>query len=201
MKPAPPVTSTRGIRSVTGPLDDRHRGAEQDDQVIPEGPRIDVLQVETSPVGEIGDKLPAVDLPSTRQTRLHAQLPHLPELEVLVFRREYGTRTDQAHVPGQDAPELGQLVDAVLSEPAPQRRNSGISHDLEDWSAALIKVEQVGLENVGISYHGPELEAHERAAVPSQHPPPVESRTLRGQLDGDAGDQQKGEENNEQRGG
>src|SRR5260370_38540252 len=153
MKPAPPVTSTRGIRSVTRSFENCQRRTDQELEVVPQGPIVDVLQVETRPIREICDALPTVDLPDARKTWLHAQLPHLPELEVSVLGRKNRSRANQAHVSNQNAPELRELVEAMFPQPTSERCDARILRHLEYRPAPLVEVEKPGLQCACVANH------------------------------------------------
>src|SRR5260221_13039449 len=119
MNPAPPVTTIR-MCPASGPLSRpgarRHgpQGAQEDLHVEPQRPGVDVFEVHADPLVEIGDPVPAADLPEARDARTHAQLALVPQLVALELVRKRGARSDQAHVPLEDAPELRQLVQAVF---------------------------------------------------------------------------------------
>src|SRR5579872_2699962 len=183
MKPAPPVTRTRDISSVTGSLDDRTGASPQNRGIQGEGPVVDVLQVEPCPLRKVVDGLAPVHLPQAGQARLCAELAHLPYLEITIFGGKDRTWSDEAHVANQHAPQLGQLVDAVLPEPAPERRDPRVLRDLEHRTLPFVQVEQVGLQRIGIPHHRPEFESDKWSAVFSEYPPAIENRTFRAHLD------------------
>ena len=101
-------------------------------QVEPQRPVVDVLEIHPHPVVEVADPVAAAHLPQARDARPHAQLPLVPQLVALELVRERRARADQAHVSLEHAPQLRQLVQAVLAQEAPERRHARIVPDLED---------------------------------------------------------------------
>src|SRR3954451_10519568 len=85
----------------------RRNRAQQDLQIEPWRPVVDVLQVELHPAVEV-DLVAAADLPETRQSRLHRQPPPMPPVVRRHFLRNWRPRTDEAHVALEHIPELRQ---------------------------------------------------------------------------------------------
>src|SRR5438876_10763330 len=131
--------------------------------VEPERPGVDVLEIHLDPLIEVFRL--AVDVPEADHPRRHAELPPLPVLEVLPFLGGHRPWADQAHVPLQDAPELGKLVEAEFPQESSHRRDPWIIGHLEDGACHLVALEERRLQLVGLDDHAAELVADERPAV------------------------------------
>src|SRR5438045_6346303 len=84
----------------------RH-GAEEDFQIEPEGPVIDVLEIEPDPFAEIGDMIAAADLPEASEAGFDAETAAMGEIiKALDFIDRQRTRANQAHFPPQHIVEL-----------------------------------------------------------------------------------------------
>src|ERR1700737_166556 len=70
-------------------------------------------------------------------------------------------RSDQAHVPQEDIPKLGQLVEAVLAKPSSHARNPRIILHFEERTVSLILVPKLCLLQVRVGDHGAQLIAAE----------------------------------------
>ena len=89
----------------------RHHGAGHDPQVEPQGPVLDVPDVE----GEAllpADVVASVHLGPAGQPRPHGVAAVLGRGVAADVRHRQGPGPDEAHVAPQDVPELGQLVEA-----------------------------------------------------------------------------------------
>src|SRR5438105_1858729 len=113
MKPAPPVTRTFtiGLSRPFLPLsssttNDGEYRADQDLQVEPDRPMINVLEVHSNPVGELSHFVATIHLPKARNSRLHTQLSHLPEFVLLVLRWKRRSWSHETHVAFEHTPEL-----------------------------------------------------------------------------------------------
>src|SRR5918912_2127514 len=106
-------------------LEDGGHRHEQDLQVEPEGPVLDVVVVPLDPVRERGLAAQAVDLRPPGDAGLDAVAVLVAAdapLEQLDELRALGARPDNAHLAAQDVEELGQLVDRdPPHEPADRR--------------------------------------------------------------------------------
>src|SRR5262249_7837997 len=192
MKPAPPVTSTLegavkltpGAPAPRSPLPSRAaqhrpRRARQNPEVEHQAPAIDVFQIEADPLIEFVDAVPAADLPQTGDAGLHAQLALVPERVAIELAAEGRPRSHQAHVALEHAPQLRQLVEAVLAQDATERRDARIVSDLEYGALHLVLRLELHLPPLCVSDHRGELVAGERVAVQADHAPRVQDRQLR----------------------
>src|SRR5258707_4625370 len=132
MNPPPPLTTNRMLVSL-GPGARHHGpdGARQDPQIQPQRPVVDVLQVHAHPFIEIADAISPADLPQTRNAWTHAELSLVPQLVPLELVRKRGARSNEAHVALEHAPQLRQLVQAVLPEEPADARDARVVLDLE----------------------------------------------------------------------
>src|SRR4051812_33767891 len=86
--------------------------ADEDLDVEPKAPVIDVLEVEPHPLVEALHFIPPAHLPQACQPGLHAESPALRwRLEFRHLIEWQRTRTDEAHLAAKDVPELRQLIE------------------------------------------------------------------------------------------
>src|SRR5437016_13035117 len=78
------------------------------------------------------------DLPESGYAWFHIQAPVIVGTVSRVVVYGVGPRTNQAHIPFQDIPELGQFVEAVLAKQAAEPRNARIIGDFEERVSALV---------------------------------------------------------------
>src|SRR5918999_1003809 len=116
--------SITSARTLLGRLEDGRHGEQQDLQVEPERPVLDVVVVPLDPVRERRLAAQPVHLRPAGDTGLHAVAVlvtgHAP-LEQLDELRPLGPRPDDAHLAPQDVEELGQLVDREPPDQLPDR--------------------------------------------------------------------------------
>src|SRR5207253_6082595 len=107
------------------PAEDRRNRAQQDLQIEPRRPVVDILEIELHPAVEV-DLVAAADLPQTRQSRLHRQPPAMPPVVRRHFLRNRRPRADETHVALEHVPELRELVERELAQHAADRRHARI---------------------------------------------------------------------------
>src|SRR3972149_3749018 len=93
----------------------------------------------------------------------------------LDLRREQSPGTHEAHVAGDDVPELRQLVQSRGAQQAPHAGDAAVTLGGLQWAPAL----------VGVGDHGPELPAPEAPAAEPHALLPVEDGSAVARLDGD----------------
>ena len=126
---------------------------------------LDIVQVEADHPATI-HVAPAADLPGAGDSR-HDREPAViafgvESLELLAVPELQGAGTDQAHLPDEDVPELGKLVDAGTPEEPAQGRDPRVVLDLEEDTAfRLVPGLQVPEPLLGVRHHGPEFQAPE----------------------------------------
>src|SRR5690606_22685358 len=144
--------------------EDHHRQRPQHDlQVVPHGPLLDVLEIELDlpldvldrPVVVLVDLSPARDA-GTDTLTLRVALDLRPEL--LEDRGLFRPRADDVHVADQHVEELGQLIQSVLAEDPPDRRDTTVVRRGPQLTAA-----------VRVDPHRPEL------VDPEQAPPVIDT--------------------------
>ena len=99
--------------------------------------------------------------------------------------RDYRPRPDQAHLTLEHIDQLGQFVQAALSQQPSHPRHPRIIANLEDEARDLAAAAHLVQHRLGVDNHGAELEA---AEVPAVEPDAIlleEHRTRRIQLDRD----------------
>src|SRR4051812_47785026 len=92
---------------------ERGRGAQQDADVLPQRPVVDVGVVEAGPVLDGGVPAQTVDLGKAGDAGPHAVAGRVTRVGLAELGdevRAFGARADQAHVAPQDVPQLEQLV-------------------------------------------------------------------------------------------
>lgn len=199
MNPAPPVTSAfvklqtyllRGSsvinhrlpaichQLIVPPREYIPRRTEDELDVQPGGPVVNVLQVQFDPLVELF-RLPS-DVPEADHTGRDAEFAPLPIFEVLPLLRANGAGADQAHVAFEDAPELGKFIQAELAQKSPHGCDTGIVFHFEGGTTPLIVLPQFLLKFVGVDDHGTEFVAGESPAILTNHLPLIKDGTWRG---------------------
>src|SRR5262245_5591118 len=134
-----PIPNRRSVLARASAAENGGNGLEQDLEVQSQRPVVDVLQVQLPPLLEVDGVAPR-DLPEAGEARPDAEAPARPELVLLDFGRDGRTGADEAHVPLEDVPHLGELVEAELPEEAADLRHAGIILDLEHRAVHLVQV-------------------------------------------------------------
>src|SRR6185295_9425555 len=92
-------------------------GADQDFEIEPEGPVVDVFEVQPDPVAEIAHLVASAYLPEAGQTRLHTQAAAMGEIiEALDFIHGQRAGPHQAHLALEHVPKLRPFVEALASQ-------------------------------------------------------------------------------------
>src|ERR1017187_3331953 len=116
--------------------DDGH-GAVGDFECEPEGPVVDILEVEFHPLVE-ADLVAAADLPDAGEAGLHGEAAAMPRIVVLHLGRDGRPGADEAHVADENIPELRELVDAGATEETAERSDARVVLHLEDGAAHFV---------------------------------------------------------------
>ena len=143
----------------------RH-GAEEDFQIEPEGPVIDVLEIEPDPFAEIGDMIAATDLPQAREARFDAEAAAMREIieaPDLIDRQR--TRANQAHFTAQHVVELRQFIEAFLAQPFANRCATRVVAQLEHGPRHLIEMIEPVFDLLGFNNHRAKLVQHKFSAA------------------------------------
>ena len=159
-------------------------GADQDFQIEPQRPVVNVFKVKTHPVLEIGNLIAAADLPEAGEAGLDAQAAAVGQIFKtfhLVHRQR--ARTDQAHFGAEHVVELRQLVEAVFAEEFSDWRDARVVGDLEDRAAHFIHGLQFVLKLLGVGHHGAEFVKREGRAIEAGALLTEEYRAGRSELD------------------
>src|SRR5881296_1829165 len=122
----------RAVRSEGSQRPKDHAESLEEYLKIPkDGLFLDVFDVEPDPIVE-GGLAPPADLPQTGDARPDLE-PHVaPGRTELHLPGGQRSRTDQAHLPLQDVPQLGHLINAVLAQEPPEDGGTRVVLDLED---------------------------------------------------------------------
>src|SRR5215469_9810251 len=100
-----------------GAGEDDGDGEPEDLDVEPEGPVIDVFEVEADPVAEVFDVVAAADLPEAGKAGFDAEAAAMGEVvEAFDFIDGKRARADQAHFTAKDVEELGPFIDAEFAQ-------------------------------------------------------------------------------------
>src|SRR6266508_1184719 len=103
------------IRHSLRPRPSEHDGnrTEQDFEIQPERPVVNVLEVQAHPVFELDDLIATADLPQAGEAGLDAEAPAVGQImEASDFVHGQGPWTDEAHLAAQDVEKLRQLINA-----------------------------------------------------------------------------------------
>src|SRR5512134_3657573 len=121
----------------TPAADDRERRLDQDRDVEPDRPVLDVVEVEPDEVVEGQGRAPR-DLPEARDPGQDEIALPVPGFEPLVVADRERAGPDQAHLAAQHVQELRQLVERELAEQAADAGDAGIAPDLEQRPGRLV---------------------------------------------------------------
>src|SRR3712207_4165724 len=156
------LTYPRAALGSEGAAARQHGGQspQQDAQVEPDRPALEVEEVQADEVVEVELAAPR-DLPQPRDPGQDKVALAVPVLEALVIAQGQRARPDQRHLSHQDVEQLWELVERIAPEQAPDRRQAGVTADLEQGAAGLVERFEVGLALIGVGIHGPELQACE----------------------------------------
>ncbi len=142
MRAKPALGSLRlggSLRRAAGEKNGRD-GLEQDLEVEPQRPLVDVAQIEGDPVVEVVDPGAAGDLPEPGDAGFHGQPPALPALVALDLVGDRRPRPDQRHLSLEHVDELRQLVEGPAAQPAADGGDPGVVLRLEGGPVDLVEV-------------------------------------------------------------
>ena len=173
--------------------EDGGEGAEEDLEVEPEGPIVDVGEVEGDPFFEVFDAVAAGDLPEAGEAGFDAEAAALGVFfDAFDFVNGEGAGADEAHFATEDVEELGEFVDAEAAEPGAEGEDAGVVADFEDGAVHFVLDGEFLSHGFGVGVHGAELPHHEGFAIPSGAFLPEE--------DGAGGDEPNADERNDPEG-
>src|SRR3954469_18965049 len=95
--------------------EDREGRLEEDGDVEPDRPVLDVVEVEPHEIVE-GEVRAARDLPEAGDPRQHEVALPVPVVQPLIVADRERARADEAHLAAEDVQELRQLVERELAE-------------------------------------------------------------------------------------
>src|SRR5689334_16176670 len=203
MKPPAPVTRTlrlisamrsSGVSLLSSACRSEHcrNGLGDDLQVEPERPLVDVLHIQFHPAVE-AQLAATTDLPEAGHTRPHAEAAYQGRLgKAANISHWERTRAYQGHFPPQDIHELRNLVNRGSPQEPSDRSNPRIVFDLEHRAGGFVQMFQLGLQQLCIHDHGPELVHLEPAAIQPETILRVQYRARAGQFYRDSGTHQNG---------
>src|SRR5580698_8124829 len=116
-------------------------GAGEDFEVEPEGPVVDVLEVEFHPLVKT-DLVAAADLPDASEAGLHGEAAAMPGVVVLHLAGNGRARADE------NIPELGKLIDAGASQEMADGGDARVVLHLEDRAGHLVVGGEFGLQHL-----------------------------------------------------
>ena len=181
--------------STTSPLgQDDLDGFQEELEIEPEAPVVDVVQIEPDDLVEVLNSVAAADLPHPRNARLDADAPAVPVLIMPDFRARGGACSDQAHLPLEDVPELGKFVQTGPAQKFPDQRDPRVVPDFEDGAGHLVPIKKLPFSPFRSGAHGPEFPAAEDAP-PLSDPflgKEYRSRRIEPDCQGDEGEQKPG---------
>jgi hypothetical protein len=164
-------------RTVPGHAQGSTHGTQQDPEVQPQTPVIDIPSIQFEPPAE-GDVLPAVDLRPARDAGLDVVSSGLLRRVMRQVLGQERAGAHETHLSREDVPELRQLVDACPPQEATEA------------SEALVVGKRPSVGCALFHPHGAELHQGERLApMPGAHLA-EEDGPARGQEDGDRGEEE-----------
>ena len=156
----------RTILLRASPAQNSRDGQEQDFDIEPEGPVVNVLQVEADPFFEVDNFIAAADLPEAGEAGFDAQAAAMGKVaEPFDFIHREGTLTDEAHIAVQDIQELGEFIEAVFAEEPANGGDAGVVCNLEDRTAHFVHGFELMFILLGVGYHGAEFIKGKGAAI------------------------------------
>ena len=186
------MKAQRCADSLRASADENDRdGAEEDLDIEPKRPVVDVLEVEAHPVGEFIDLIAAADLPQAGEAGLDAEAAAMGEiLEAPGLVHWQGPRADEAHGSLEDVEQLGQFVEAEPPQEAADRRDARIVGDLEHRATHLVHGRKLVLALLGVGDHRAEFIHGERSPVDAASFLAKQNRAGRVELHGQGAQQQ-----------
>src|SRR6266480_1237000 len=188
---APSLSNRAGSRTaLTGsatlfPASRQHRGnrAHQYLEIEQQAPVFYVfkIQLHTRFKGRIRAR---DDLPKPRYAGFYVQSSVMVGTVSHVIVYGMGARTNQAHIPFQHIPKLGQFVEAVLPKKVAERGDARIISDFKERVLALVELAQGISESIGSIAHGPEFITNKFLPLFSCAEGGMDDRARRLQLDG-----------------
>src|SRR5438552_7841098 len=182
------VSSSSAIRSAGRALEralgteHRRDGLEHDEQIVRDGPVLDVEEVEANVVVE-RELAAASGLPEAGDAGTNLEPIAVPVLVGGDLLGERRPRPDQAHLALQDVQELRELVQAVAPEPPSDAGDPWILADLEERTRSLVLPLELGEEQLGAPHRGAELVDREGLPLTTDADLLEEHGTPRGDLD------------------
>src|SRR5258708_6168810 len=158
--PSPSPSSSRSL-----PFSSKHSGNrfQKNLEIEHEVPILDISAVQEDRSFK-GRVFPRGDLPKSRYARLDVEPSQMFQTVPLVIVHGMRPGANQAHVTGQNVPELRNFIKAVLAEKLPNPGYAWIVTNLEAGPFPFIQMAQVFLQSICVSHHGAELNATELAA-------------------------------------
>lgn len=182
--------------------EDGGEGAEEDLGVEPEGPVVDVGEVEGDPFFEVFDAVAAGDLPEAGEAGFDAEAAALGVFfDARNFVDGEGAGADEAHLAPEDVDELGKFVDAESAEPGAEGEDAGVVADFEDGAVHFVLGGEFFAHGFGVGVHGAELPHHEGFAVATGAFLAEEDGARGDEADADECDDPEGDAQNEEDGG
>lgn len=182
--------------------EDGGEGAEKNLNVEPEGPVVDVGEVEGDPFFEVFDAVPAGDLPEAGEAGFDAEAAALGVFfDALDFVDWERTGTNEAHFSTDHVNELGEFVDAEAAKPGTEGEDAWVVADFEDRAVHLVLSGEFVTHGFGVGVHGAELPHHEGLSVAAGALLTEEDGARGSNTDADKGDDPEGDAQNEQDGG
>ena len=179
--------------------EDGGEGAEEDLEVEPEGPVVDVGEVEGDPFFEVFDAVAAGDLPEAGEAGFDAEAAALGVFfDAFDFVDGEGAGADEAHFAAEDVEELGEFVDAEAAEPGAEGEDAGVVADFEDGAVHFVLSGEFLAHGFGVGVHGAEFPHHEGLAIASGAFLAEKDGAGRGEANADEGDDPKGDAEDEE---
>ena len=146
---------TRGDLCLLSPSITKNNGDrfQNDLEIQPQRPIIDVRAVQANYFFEIGDVGSSADLPKTGESGHQGKTALVVVVVLLVFCNGGRTGANKRHIAQQNVPELGKFVNGCAADELAYLGDAGIILHLEHMSAHLILFHQFLQPNFRISIH------------------------------------------------
>ena len=137
----------------------------QDLNIAPQGPVIDILDVQLDDFFKILDVAAAADLPQAGDAGFHGQAALVVALVLLIFVQRRRAGANQAHIAAQHVKELRQLVDAGLADELAHLGDAGVVLHFKHQAVHFVLGHQALFAFLGIHIHAAQLVDVEHTAV------------------------------------
>ena len=138
----------------------------EDLDIEPEGPVIDIFEIESNPIGKVFQFVAARDLPEAGHSWGDTESAALGVGgHGEGFIGGEGAGSDETHLAEKDVEELGEFIEGGEAEEVADFGDPRIFFDFKDWATHFVKGFKFGVLHFCITDHGAKLVHGERVAM------------------------------------